>query len=58
MKIKRDEPGRVRLPKEVAEQWDLKGYGTATRGQMYDVLWWLADSGYSIVPDTEVDKWI
>lgn len=58
VKIKHDEPGRIRLPQEVAEQWDTKGYGSATQGQMYNVLWWLADNGYSIVPDAQVDKWL
>ena len=56
MSRKHNEPGKVRLPEEIAEQWDIGGYGTATSAQMYDVLWWLADMGYSIVPDSEVNR--
>ena len=53
---KHDEPGKVRLPQEVAEQWPEVGYGDVHIDNFYEVLWWIADMGYSIVPDSEVDR--
>ena len=51
-----DEPGRVRLPKEVADQWPEHGYGGGeiSHEDFYTVLWWIADRGYSIVPDASL----
>lgn len=55
MSYKPNEPGRYRLPKEIVDRWDTEGYGEATTREVYHILWWIADMGYSIVPDDVVD---
>ena len=52
------ESGRVRLPREVAAQWRDVGYGTASEEDFYSVLWWIADMGYSIIPDEQYHEFL